>query len=202
VAPGEHIARQVEAARLRPFLERRLRVHGRRALSGEHRLVGAADEGAGRAEPRVEEERAEHRLERVGKHRRPALDARFGLVGRDVDHLGELRRFRDPGEHGLGDEGGEPAPQRALALAREALGEPFGDQEPEHAVAHEFEPFVRALAARGGAMGQCLAEQLGPREAVAEQALCRIHACRRLRLDRFAHRRRLFARAGRARRGR
>ncbi len=74
---------------------------------------------------------------------------------------------------------GEPAPEMALRLGREALDQPFRDQQAEHAVADEFQPFVRgparlpAPSGSGGAVRHRLAQQVGPGELVAENLLDR-----------------------------
>ncbi len=84
--------------------------------------------------------------------------------------------FGDGGEHGLGDEVGEAAAEGAFRLIGKAFGEPFGDEQAEHAVTDEFQALVGAAGAAraaggGGAVGERLAQQIRPCEAVAEDGL-------------------------------
>ncbi len=95
--------------------------------------------------------------------------------------------MRDGGQHGLGHQMGETRAELAFLLIGKALGQPLGNEQAEHPVADEFQPFVRprAAAARGaparqrpadhgGTMSQRLTQQFRAGEIVAEEILCRM----------------------------
>ena len=141
-------------------------------------LPGAAHEVPRRIEPAIEEERTDRCLGRVREHRRPPPHARLRLAGRDRERRRQPRLLGDRGEHGLRDQQREPAAELAFLLLGEPLREPFRDQQPEHAVAHELQPLVRSGAlrlaaplARRGAVRQRLAQQFRAPETMAEQSL-------------------------------
>ena len=67
------IDRQVQAARLRPFLQRRLGVLRRFGLRDHRGVPGATHEAPRRLQAAIEEDGAERRLQRVGQHGGAAL---------------------------------------------------------------------------------------------------------------------------------
>src|SRR5215218_9211801 len=100
------------------------------------------------------------------------------------------QRGGDPGQRIAAHQMRESSGQMPFRLVRKAAPQQIGDDQPEHAITEEFEPFVTAagrrtagaapsaLASRrgqGARMGQRVAEKLGVREIVADQ-LCEIVA--------------------------
>ena len=102
------IGRRRQAARLRPFLQRRLGVARRGGAAVQPVVPQPLDDAGGRCEAGIEEDRAQQRLQRVGQDGR--LDARACARSRiaksemraEPDRLGDLDQgaARSPGRRG------------------------------------------------------------------------------------------------------
>ena len=150
-----------------------------------HLREGAANEAAGGLEPGIQEHRAQRGFQRIGQHRGLPLHPGTDLPRRHIQRGAQPDLLRDLRQHRLGNQMAEPAAKAAFLLVGEPLGKPFGDQQAEHAVADEFQPFVGAGALDpapfgtrtrmgGGPVGQRLAQQFGAGELMAENALERV----------------------------
>ena len=142
------INRQGLAAPLRPFLQRRLGILGRRQGGIHQRRPGTADESGGDIEAGIGVKRADHRLASVGQQAGIGPAARFLLaLGQ-----GQARRQADTlGHRGQGfasHQGRVTAGQGSLRFGGKALEQHVGDDQTEHAVAQEFQPFIGRAAAR------------------------------------------------------
>src|SRR4051794_34015949 len=102
---------------------------------------------AGGIEPAVEVHRGDDRLHRVGEDRRLRASAGRVLALAEAQRRPEVELLRDLAE-GLGTHHRRPQlRQLALGQLRVLLVGETGDDETEHRVAEEFEPFVRLLDA-------------------------------------------------------
>ena len=167
VAADEFVSGDAKVPRRGEFLERRLGMGRGAALAFEHGRPVLADEGARGIEAMFEEHRAEQRLDDVADD----IVAGVGLILTRL--LAEADEGRD-GDRAANFGAAFARHQRivaaahlALGLLREAFVEPFGDDQPEDAVAEEFQPLI-AVAAKA-AVGQRALVKPGILERDAEQ---------------------------------
>ena len=169
------VVRQLQAAALRPFLQRGLGIPGRGQHRGQPPAPAALDQALGRRQPAIPIDRPDQRLETVGERRRLRPPAGILLAPSEHQKAAEIELEGDLGQGLAAHQPRMPLGQRALALARKAGHQQVGDREGEHAIAEELQALVAALATApvGGraAVGQSLAQQRRIGEAVADRAL-------------------------------
>ena len=134
---------------------------GARFWSSRKGAQCGADEGFGAAEPGVEVERADQRLDDVADDIVAEVGVVLARLLAEADVARQVDRAADFGAGLARDEGIVAAAHLAFGLAREALVEPRRDDQPEDAVAEEFEPLVGVAAM--AAVGQRALEQFGGR---------------------------------------
>ena len=114
----------------------------------------------------VDEDRSEHRFERVGENRRAVGSAALVLALTEPDLAAETEAPRDAGERVLVHERGAHPGQVAFGKGGEALVERGADDAVQHGVADELE----ALVMRGAvaAVREGAAKQVGVAKGVVE----------------------------------
>src|SRR5690242_4241105 len=131
--------------RRRPFLQCRLGVLRRLAMRADALRPGTADEGARKGQSPFEIERADQRLHHVAQH----IVAVGGAVVACLLAQAQMRAHavlaRDLGAHRPRHQRIQALRQRAFGVLREVFEQPFGDRQPQHAIAEEFEPLVIVL---------------------------------------------------------
>ena len=165
------IGRCRQAARLGPFLQRRLRIAHRGRGRAQAIAPQLLDRGGRSLIAAVEEHRADQGFADVGEDRRAVAAAGIGLRGPELDGGAEIDRARDVGAGLLAHEIGEPARQLAFVRRREAAKQQIGDHEPEHVIAEKLETLVASdpvLAAQRRDVGQCAVEERGVRKGMAD----------------------------------
>ena len=149
------IARQLQAARLRPFLQCRLGILRRRRLAGIASPQARRDEAARRLQAAIQIQRADQRLHRVGQHRRALAHAGAWLPRATPTAPPAARAARRSRPAPAARPDGRAAGRARPPARRETLGQPLGDQQAEHPVADEFQPLVRAGAAGRAVRRSC-----------------------------------------------
>ncbi len=168
---------QADAAGLRPLLQLRLGILGRRPRADDQLRPVRLDEAGGRRQPAVQVKRADDRLQGVGEDARAAGAAGVPLAARGDDRRAELKPHRHLAQRRPADQRRMPLRQRALAVCGKAPVEQLGDDEAENAVAEELEPLVGDGGCRVGAararVGQRQRQQRRIGEPVAQAGLHR-----------------------------
>src|SRR5690606_2343044 len=117
VAAGKFVHRQRERARLDQFLQAGLGILGHAHADFGHALrEQASHDIAARIPTRIEVDRANQRLERVGKYRLASVPAALHLAGAQMQAFAEFLRACDLGERRAVDQGSAQA--RHLPLVR------------------------------------------------------------------------------------
>ena len=94
------------------------------------------------AEPAVEVDRPDHRLDRVGHDRGLVAPAGGLLAAAEQQELAEPERAADLGQRPGVDHGRAQLGQLALGQVGVGAVEGVGDDQPQHRVAEELQPLV------------------------------------------------------------
>ena len=156
----------LERARLRPFLERGLRVAQLGRDRGERVVPIVHDEVPRRRHAAVEIERGDQRFAGAGQDRALLAPAARGF-GRGHDQIGrQARGFRHLGAGFALDEAVEAHGEPAFGLLGMIGIQALGDDQAQHAVAEEFQALVGVGADAG--VGEGARQQRPVGEPVAE----------------------------------
>ena len=139
----------------------------------EERRPVRANERLGAVKPGVEVERADQGLDHVADDIVAERSLILARLLAEADVARQVDRAADLGAGLARDEGIVTAAHLAFGLAGEAFVKPCGNDQPEHAIAKEFEPLIGVAAV--AAVSQRTLENAGVGWAVAGQVGDRLH---------------------------
>lgn len=162
---------QREALCLQGFLQAGFRIFGLIVQAGALYALGkqAAHHGLGGVETGIEADGGKHGLHGVGQNGRAVEAAAFQFARPQKQGVAHGQTAGDVGQHVLVDQVGAQAGKLAFAAFGKGVEQHARDGVIEDAVADKLETLV--VAGGIAAVGECLFEQLGPGESVAETGL-------------------------------